>query len=186
MNYELNTLATLMHARAVAAGWWDDSPSRWSRYELATQLASSELAEAMEGHRKDLMDDHLPHLPMFDVELADFAIRQLDLAGALKIDVDIDIHACNDAVEAMRDRTIPAQLGQINAALFANVWPFSYSNPEQFVMRKNVRRSLLFAFACAEVNSIDLRDVIMAKSEYNLPRADHKLENRAKPGGKKF
>lgn len=44
-------------------------------------LAHSELSEALEGARKDLMDDHLPHRKMEEVELADAVIRIFDLAG---------------------------------------------------------------------------------------------------------
>jgi len=41
----------------------------------------------MEGDRKGLMDDHLPHRSMIEVELADAIIRILDLAGYLKLDI---------------------------------------------------------------------------------------------------
>ena len=50
-------------------------------------LIVSELSEAMEGHRKGLMDDKLPHRKMLEVELADALIRLLDLAGALDLDL---------------------------------------------------------------------------------------------------
>lgn len=50
-------------------------------------LTHSELSEAMEGHRRGLMDDKLPHRSMLEVELADAVIRILDLAGALNLDV---------------------------------------------------------------------------------------------------
>lgn len=50
-------------------------------------LIVSELSEALEGHRKNLMDDKLPHRSMFVVELADALIRLLDLAGALNLDL---------------------------------------------------------------------------------------------------
>lgn len=50
-------------------------------------LMHSELSEGLEGDRKDLMDDHLPHLPSREVELADALIRILDAAGAYKIDI---------------------------------------------------------------------------------------------------
>ena len=41
----------------------------------------------MEGHRKSLMDDKLPHRPMLEVELADAVIRIFDMAGGLGLDV---------------------------------------------------------------------------------------------------
>ena len=50
-------------------------------------LCVSELSEAMEGHRKDLADDKLPHRKMFEVELADLLIRVFDLAGGLGLDI---------------------------------------------------------------------------------------------------
>ena len=50
-------------------------------------LTHSEISEAMEGHRKGLMDDKLPHRPMIEVELADAVIRIADLAGALGLDL---------------------------------------------------------------------------------------------------
>ncbi len=50
-------------------------------------LIHSEISEAMEGDRKNIMDDHLPSRKMFEVELADALIRILDLAGACKLDL---------------------------------------------------------------------------------------------------
>jgi hypothetical protein len=50
-------------------------------------LCHSELSEALEGHRKDLMDDKLPHRKMAEVELADTLIRIFDLAGAMGYDM---------------------------------------------------------------------------------------------------
>lgn len=44
-------------------------------------LMVSEIAEAFEGKRKDLMDSHLTHRKAVDVELADLLIRVLDYAG---------------------------------------------------------------------------------------------------------
>jgi NTP pyrophosphatase (non-canonical NTP hydrolase) len=50
-------------------------------------LVHSEVSEALEGHRKNLMDDHLPHRKMFEVELADVMIRVFDIAGGLGLDI---------------------------------------------------------------------------------------------------
>lgn len=41
----------------------------------------------MEGYRKDLPDDKLPHRPMLEVELADAVIRIADLCGFLGLDL---------------------------------------------------------------------------------------------------
>jgi len=50
-------------------------------------LCVSELSEALEGDREDLMDDHLPDRKMLEVELADAVIRVFDMAGGLELDI---------------------------------------------------------------------------------------------------
>lgn len=50
-------------------------------------LMHSELSEALEGHRRNLMDDHLPDRPMIEVELADTVIRILDTCAELGLDL---------------------------------------------------------------------------------------------------
>jgi NTP pyrophosphatase (non-canonical NTP hydrolase) len=70
--------------------WWIDintgEPLQRNVGELL-MLCVSELAEALEGHRKNLMDDKLPERKMFEVELADCVIRILDIAGGLGLDL---------------------------------------------------------------------------------------------------
>lgn len=70
--------------------WWVDletnKPVKRNVGELLC-LIHSEISEAMEGHRKNLMDDKLPHRKMFEVEIADAMIRLLDLSAGLRLDV---------------------------------------------------------------------------------------------------
>lgn len=78
------------HGLAKEAGWWTDlatgEPLERNVGEML-MLMVSELSEAMEGHRKNLMDDKLPHRPMVEVELADAIIRIGDFAGRFGYDV---------------------------------------------------------------------------------------------------
>lgn len=64
--------------------WWIDintgEPKERNIGEML-MLCTSELAEALEGDRKNLMDDKLPQYKMFDVEMVDCLIRILDIAG---------------------------------------------------------------------------------------------------------
>ena len=81
-----------VHERSKGNGWWNDletGESLIGRRNVGEMLCliHSEISEAMEGHRKGLMDDHLPHRPMIEVELADAVIRIGDLAQALGLDL---------------------------------------------------------------------------------------------------
>ena len=85
----LNALAAQCHA--ANATWWCD-PATGERLQRnkgeLLMLIVSEVVEAMEGERKNLMDDHLPHRKMAEVELADVLIRLFDYAGAFGYDLD--------------------------------------------------------------------------------------------------
>lgn len=63
------------------------------KHYVATKLmlSVSELGEAMEGSRKGLPDDKLPHYPMLGVELADCIIRCHELGGILGFDLGMMI-----------------------------------------------------------------------------------------------
>jgi len=116
----INDLVNICFGNAKAAGWHSTlGNDTVTKYLKPTQLMLmvSELSEAMEGERKGLMDTHLPHRPMAEVELVDAVIRIADYCGR---------------------------------------WGY------------------------------DLGGAVVEKLEYNKSRADHKPENRAKEGGKKF
>lgn len=135
----LTALAEKIHADNVAAGWWADMESGESVLHTRNVpemlcLIHSEISEAMEGYRKKLMDDKLPHRPALQTELVDALIRILDLAGsrmAIEEQDGVELH------------------------------PFGVE---------------LHPFG----------DIFEEKRAFNRERADHKLENRRKAGGKAF
>lgn len=85
----LNDYARLCHK---ANGRWWRHPETGERLERnkgeMLMLMVSEIAEAMEGERRDLPDDKLPHRRMAEVELADALIRIFDYAGGLGYDLE--------------------------------------------------------------------------------------------------
>jgi len=113
----VNKLVQISHSNSRAAGWWTNLDYEKKMQELADlglnlyqmkniceitglsrekdanvpeklALIHSEVSEAMEGDRKNLMDDKLPHIPMLHVELADAVIRIADLCGKLEINLE--------------------------------------------------------------------------------------------------
>lgn len=87
-----STLQSACHNLAKQSGWWNNSDPNTSienplHFSNKLCLIHSEISEAMEGDRKGLMDDKLPHRLMREVELADAVIRIFDLAGGYGMDL---------------------------------------------------------------------------------------------------
>ena len=80
----------LAHVTAREAGWYQDPETGLEIHRNVGEviaLMHSELSEALEAHRKDLMDDKLPHRPGIEVEFADALIRIFDTAVAMNLDL---------------------------------------------------------------------------------------------------
>ncbi|WP_217898632.1 hypothetical protein [Photorhabdus luminescens] len=80
----ISELQKVVHQQNIDAGWWDKQREKGT----LLCLIHSEISEAMEGERKNLRDDHLPHRMSAEVELADAIIRILDYAEAFNYDIE--------------------------------------------------------------------------------------------------
>lgn len=172
----LNLLAAEIHKENHH--WWHDAdgkPLKRNRDELL-MLVITELSEAVEGIRKDLMDDHLPHRLMEEVEMADAVIRLLDFAAGFNINVDerpisgAYLLGTNKAGHILQIVT-----------LVTCVRSFSHARGDDYV-----GATIAAIQWYCQRHKLDLWGAVKEKAGYNRDRADHKHENRAKAGGKKF
>jgi len=179
METNFNELAKIIHQQCVDAGWWVDM----NRDVYQTlQLVSTELAEATEGERKNLMDDHLPHRKMGEVELADAIIRLLDLAGRYGwVYYEHDGHDVN----LSRMTTIAGKHFICTKAL-VDLGVYVLCDFPNFDLSVQYTVLINTILKVGENQGYDVMGALYEKLEYNKHRADHKPEARAAANGKKF
>lgn len=87
---QLNNLRDICFNESFNAGWHTDIDTGELKERNKGEMISlihSEVSEMLEGERKNLMDDKLPHRVMVEVEAADAIIRILDYCGRWGYDV---------------------------------------------------------------------------------------------------
>lgn len=176
------------HGAAKTAGWWANLETgedliETGNFNIGEKLCliHSEISEAMEGHRKDLNDDKLPHRKMIEVELADAVIRICDLLGALNVDYTESLSSGNHKIW-YRPVNIPEHLATIHHLVSI---AFDYRNHKTTLSGKLI--NVLFQIRTLEQQlDLDVGGAIAEKMAFNANRPDHKVENRKLGGGKAY
>jgi hypothetical protein len=178
---DFNALAKSVYTANASVGWWDN-PHR-NVYELL-QLVVTEIAEATEGERKDLMDDHLPHRKMGEVELADALIRLLDMAGAWG-------WTYKPGISPMLPRGLlsATNKGEVHFRLTQTITELGIAiqfGSEKTVISQRYTTAVDAILLAGGKFGYDVLPAIQEKLAYNTQRLDHKRDVRMQEGGKKF
>lgn len=182
-------MSKIVHQDNVEMGWWDDEDRC---IYSCFQLVSTELAEATEGFRKNLMDDKLPHRVMEEVELADAFIRILDLVGHLGIEFCDTVYANDIHPWLEQGVCTPAKMHlALNSCLLRIVDAYETYETWRRVLHLSILECefeyfILSIFKVAELRGFDLVGATVDKIQFNRTRQDHTREARAQKHGKKI
>lgn len=172
----INKLAQQVHAQTKAMGWWDGDVYVCIYTKL--QMISTEIAEATEGERQNLMDNHLPHRKMGEVELADALMRTLDLGEHLELKYEYP-----DAFEMADHLAITHKHLNINHEIIKLYMHLPHISEVTHLYYSGLVDAII---TTANQQGYHIFAALQEKLEYNKTRADHQPQNRAKANGKKF
>ena len=171
-----------VRVHAANEKWWRDLDTGQAierNFGELVMLTISELAEALEGDRKNLMDDKLPHRPMIEVELADTVIRMFDYIGAY----NLRIENTDESYPRLSTNT-GENLLHITQRL-CNAYQFFTANCRNLA-GEELAGALSIIFELAYAKNLDLLGAYEEKMAYNAVREDHKIEARKLANGKKY
>ena len=179
MNKTIEEYTKEIHQQNVSVGWWDN-PDECIYQKI--QLISTEICEATEGERKNLMDDHLPTRKMGEVELADALIRTLDLGAKLGCTYT-ELTSKRRSPFIRECNSIGKQHLGLTVALVD--WATSFHLDDE-VSNSNYSVLVNGILCCAEINNYNIFDAMDEKIIYNKTRQDHSRAKRKQAGGKTF
>ena len=179
---------TEMAARVHTANgkWWIDldtqQPIKRNMGELL-MLCISELSEALEGDRKNLMDDKLPHRKMLEVELADALIRTLDIIGGLHVSPIQTPPYVSGWPDNTAECLLVITCSYVNAMLAIT----AHQDRDGFAyFEHHMSRAVERLVSLSDHLGLDIMGAYEEKMAYNATRHDHSIEGRKAEGGKKY
>lgn len=195
---DMNAWAAAVHQ--LNAKWWRDPATGHAIQRNKGQmrmLMISEVSEAMEGERKNLMDDKLPHRRMAEVELADVVIRAFDYAGGWRYELR-ELWNMRLGLEMKPPEATPRHFnelwdsfhphsdkGEILEQLCVDI--IKLGQPAMIINPGAMLSRLLFdcEYYC-RLFGYDLWGAVIEKLQFNFTRADHQAEARLRADGKKW
>lgn len=197
----LDRMCVEIHGDNRRAGWWTDLVTGADTLETRNRgemlmLCVTELTEAEMAAEQGAMDDKLPQYEGLHVELADTAIRLFDLIGAEQRRGGkyplVTFHAQHGTLHTWEIARFISRWGAVQSNLMLIVRDLSRALDEGYrkdnitLARYWITRALFSVIAYCALRDIPLFEIIEEKREFNRNRADHKIENRRKDGGKKL
>ncbi len=185
----INSYARICHK--ANKKWWTDLETgeriERNRGELLI-LIVSEMTEALEGIRKNIMDNHLPHRKMEEVEMADALIRSFDFLGGFDYQVlDSDIQGSIELISEMRvllEEGSPK--GDLIMSIVTCISECYLAPPKTSWERRSMVNFIMMVIYYCGIYELDLWGAFEEKIKYNKTRLDHKVESRKLQCGKKF
>lgn len=156
-------------------------------YAERCMLVISELSEAMEGVRKNKMDEHLPAFHNELVECCDALIRLLDMREGYGLNEYPYSYPNIQGIYAFSPVTVSSILTGIVRVVLTILDKLSFDTQSGAAgaIDDAIVRVLFYLFWRGYTGE-QIREAYEAKVAYNITRADHQIEARRAADGKKF